>query len=83
MYTRKDDRKLNSGSLSVDLIYVGSPFHILTAGEGWGVFSLLRRLSKLIHCIQDTVYTFCKIISYPFLPPHGGNVYERHRISRI
>ncbi len=33
VYTRKDDRKLNSVSLSVDLIYVGSPFHILTAGE--------------------------------------------------
>jgi hypothetical protein len=77
VYTRKDDRKPNSVSLSVDLIYVGSPFHILTADEGWGIFSLL------IHCIQYTVHTFCKIISYPFLPPHGGKVYERHRISKI
>jgi hypothetical protein len=36
-YTRKDDRKINSVSLYVDLIYVGSPFHILTAGEGWEI----------------------------------------------
>jgi hypothetical protein len=74
VYTRKDDRKLNSVSLSVDLIYVGSPFHILTAGEGWGIFS------SIVSSIQYTHFAKSFLIHFYH---HGGEVYERHRISRI
>ncbi len=59
------------GSLSVDLIYVGSPFHILTAGEGWGIFSFI--VSSIQYTPRGGPLQMLLALTLNFLPASPKN----------